>query len=372
MVELLSTPAASRVSELAAGCRRRRSPGARTATVLARPASIVPFGVPRRAIGDWPDPARPRLMNAASGPALFLGASRWQDRPAAGADGRPYGDRSPRTGHLGRTAGAAWRPPPFADLAEPTLPLVQEFSASKSLATTQLYTQVPSERLKETYALRHRANFSSMTPPTQEPRFGWPMSDERRYRLRRTIAFLAAIRTYPALVVKLTGSDAPAGATSAAMSTAQCSRKPRPAAGHERSSSASAPRLGADSRALVGTDQRAGQRVPGALTAAAIPGSDTDRWPAWVRPSVRPDVERSGVDSAALAAGRRVSILSGRAGLESRGPHSGLAAVSPAQPRGRGARRDRGDAVQAPQLTGQRIHRQTLGEVSCNHATAAR
>ncbi len=157
MVELLYA-SGMRVGELAALDIDDVDLGARTATVLGKGARerIVPFGVPaERAIGEWLTRARPRLMNAASGPALFLGArggrvDQRQVRTAVRtATARPDGAPSVAPHGLRHTA-ATHLLDGGADLRT-----VQELLGHKSLATTQLYTQVSVERLKETYARAH-------------------------------------------------------------------------------------------------------------------------------------------------------------------------------------------------------------------------
>ncbi len=203
----------------------------------------------------------------------------------------------------------------------------------------------------------------SMTPPPQEPRFGRPMSDQRRYRLRRTIAFLTVIGLV-ALVVKLAGSDAPAVATSGAISTARVSPEATAAASPRASSSASGATPGQPTASARSEPTSVPDSASGTLTAVAIPGSDTDRAGRKVTFSVQ--VENGlGVDSAAFAADVR-SILSDARGWEPE-DHIRFVAVSPAQLAA-------GESVEikltlaSPQLTDQLCAPlQTLGEVSCDH-----
>lgn len=157
MVEVLYA-SGMRVGELAALDIDDVDLDARTARVLGKGARerTVPFGVPaERALADWLTRARPRLVTAASGPALFLGArgrriDQRQVRTAVRvATGRPEGATSLAPHGLRHTA-ATHLLDGGADLRT-----VQELLGHKSLATTQLYTQVSVERLKETYARAH-------------------------------------------------------------------------------------------------------------------------------------------------------------------------------------------------------------------------
>jgi len=121
-----------------------------------RKERVVPYGLPAdRAVGRWLEEGRPRLFTPGAGAAMFLGArgrridpravrtlvhTRLTDVPEA-PDMGPHGLRHTAATHL-LEGGADLR-------------TVQELLGHASLATTQIYTHVTTERLRQAYRLAH-------------------------------------------------------------------------------------------------------------------------------------------------------------------------------------------------------------------------
>jgi integrase/recombinase XerC len=129
----------------------------RTLRVLGKGAKerVVPFGVPAaRALRAWLETGRPRLAVDGSGPALFLG------RRGHRADQRQLRDASH---HVAQLAGVADVAPHALRHSAAThlleggsdLRSVQEVLGHSSLATTQRYTHVSAERLRDSFRQAH-------------------------------------------------------------------------------------------------------------------------------------------------------------------------------------------------------------------------
>ena len=144
-----------RVSELCALNRRSVDRVNRTLRVIGKgnKERVVPLGVPAlEALDRWEQLGRPHLMREDS-QALFLGArgGRLNDRAV-----RTIVNRAAREGGLeGHISPHTWRHSAATHLMEGGADLrsVQDLLGHSSLQTTQIYTHVSAERLKD--AVRH-------------------------------------------------------------------------------------------------------------------------------------------------------------------------------------------------------------------------
>jgi len=117
---------------------------------------VVPVGRPAlQALSQYLETARPALCGEKSGDALFLGARGGRINPRAVYELvarvlEPYPGAGPRGAHTLRHTAATHLLDNGADLRS-----VQEFLGHASIGTTELYTHVSIERLRNAYRLAH-------------------------------------------------------------------------------------------------------------------------------------------------------------------------------------------------------------------------
>ncbi|WP_211881291.1 tyrosine recombinase XerC [Pseudarthrobacter albicanus] len=157
MVELLYATGI-RVGELAGMDVDDLDPDRRTLRVLGKgnKERTVPYGVPAAlAVDDWLRRGRPALATGTSGAALFLGArgrrvDQRQVRSVVKEMLAELGDTAATGPHALRHSAATHLLDGGADLRA-----VQEILGHSSLATTQIYTHVSVERLRQSYQQAH-------------------------------------------------------------------------------------------------------------------------------------------------------------------------------------------------------------------------
>ena len=157
IVELLYATGV-RVGELAGLDVDDLDPDRRTLRVIGKgnKERTVPYGVPAAvAVDDWLRRGRPLVATGTSGPALFLGArgGRVDQRQVRTLVNRLFealGDTSASGPHALRHSAATHLLDGGADLRA-----VQEILGHTSLATTQIYTHVSVDRLRQSYQQAH-------------------------------------------------------------------------------------------------------------------------------------------------------------------------------------------------------------------------
>ncbi|KNH15810.1 recombinase XerC [Arthrobacter sp. ZBG10] len=157
IVELLYATGV-RVGELAGLDVDDLDPDRRTLRVIGKgnKERTVPYGVPAAvAVDDWLRRGRPLVATGTSGPALFLGArgGRVDQRQVRTLVNRLFealGDTSASGPHALRHSAATHLLDGGADLRA-----VQEILGHSSLATTQIYTHVSVDRLRQSYQQAH-------------------------------------------------------------------------------------------------------------------------------------------------------------------------------------------------------------------------
>ncbi|KIS26961.1 recombinase XerC [Arthrobacter sp. SPG23] len=157
MVELLYATGV-RVGELAGMDVDDLDPDRRTLRVVGKgnKERTVPYGLPAAvAVDDWLRRGRPALAVDGSGPALFLGArgrrvDQRQVRTVVKDVLDALGDTAATGPHALRHSAATHLLDGGADLRA-----VQEILGHSSLATTQIYTHVSVDRLRQSYQQAH-------------------------------------------------------------------------------------------------------------------------------------------------------------------------------------------------------------------------
>ncbi len=157
LVELLYA-SGLRVGELAGLDIDDLDPDRRTLRVLGKgnKERTVPYGLPAAmALDDWLRRGRPALLVDGSGPALFLGkrgrrVDPRQVRTVVGKLFSELGDTAATSPHALRHSAATHLLDGGAHLRA-----VQEILGHSTLATTQIYTHVSVDRLRQSYQQAH-------------------------------------------------------------------------------------------------------------------------------------------------------------------------------------------------------------------------